>query len=261
MLCMMQHDVDSIERATVAAVSPEAVGALPGWLLPFDHGNIGRAKSAVPLQHTAAHASAALVQTIEQHYAARGMQASFRLPELPSFDAMRDALLSKGYGPEQPTLVQLSTAKAMRAVTRQASADVASAPDAGWAAVFLGDGFDPVDGASRVKNLSKTPGSVYASVREAGRTVAAGAGAFSHGWASVHGMRTAATHRGQGLAGRVLAGLAEAAALRGIDQVFLQVEEGNVAAQALYQRAGFQTAWKYVYWRLPPAKSRVADGC
>jgi N-acetylglutamate synthase len=261
MLCMMHHDVESIERATVAAVSPEAVGALPGWLLPFDRGTIGRAKSAVPLQHTSENANAALVQTIEQYYAARGLQASFRLPELPSFDAMRDALLSKGYRPEQPTLVQLGTATAMRAVTSQASADVASAPDAGWAAVFLGEGFDPVDGASRVKNLSKTPGSVYASVREAGRTVAAGAGAFSHGWASVHGMRTAASHRGQGLAGRVLAGLAEAAALRGIDQVFLQVEEGNVAAQALYQRAGFQTAWKYVYWRLPPAKGRVGDGC
>jgi N-acetylglutamate synthase len=261
MLCMMQHDVDSIERATLAAVSPEAVGTLPGWLLPFDHGTIGRAKSAVPLQHSAGNASAALVQTIEQHYAARGLQASFRLPDVQSFGAMRDALLSKGYRPEQPTLVQVGTAKAMRAVTSQACAEVADAPDAGWAAVFLGESFDPVDGASRVKSLSKTPGAVYASVREAGRTVAAGAGAFSHGWASVHGMRTAATHRGQGLAGRVLAGLAQAAAQRGIEQVFLQVEEGNTAARALYQRAGFQTAWKYIYWRLPPAKSGVGDGC
>ncbi len=258
---MKHYEVQAIERATVAAVSPEAVGELPGWLLPFDHGTIGRAKSAVPLQHMADHASAALVQTIEQRYAARGLQASFRLPDVASFDTMRNALLSQGYRPEQPTLVQLGTATAMRAVTSQARAEVAGAPDAAWAAVFLGEGFDPVDGASRVKNLSKTPGSVYASVREAGRTVAAGAGAFGHGWASVHGMRTAATHRGQGLAGRVLAGLAEAAAQRGIDQVFLQVEEGNAAARALYQRAGFKTAWKYLYWRLPPAKGCAGDGC
>jgi len=32
-------------------------------------------------------------------------------------------------------------------------------------------------------------------------------------------------------------------------RVFLQVEAGNTAAQALYRRAGFETAWSYMYWR------------
>lgn len=35
----------------------------------------------------------------------------------------------------------------------------------------------------------------------------------------------------------------------GMARVFLQVEAGNTAAQALYRRAGFETAWSYVYWR------------
>jgi ribosomal protein S18 acetylase RimI-like enzyme len=30
---------------------------------------------------------------------------------------------------------------------------------------------------------------------------------------------------------------------------FLQVGAGNTAAQALYRRAGFETAWSCVYWR------------
>jgi len=88
-------------------------------------------------------------------------------------------------------------------------------------------------------------------VRENGTTVAAGAGAFSHGWASVHGMRTDQACRGRGLAGRVLAGIAEVAARRGIDRVFLQVEDVNAPALALYRRAGFETAWSYDYWRKP----------
>lgn len=253
----MELAVESIERATLAAISPQAVLELPGWLLPFDSGTVGRAKSAVPLLHTAVHAEPSMLGCIEQHYAQRGMQASFRLPDVPSFDALRHALIGKGYGPQQPTLVQCSSVQAMRAVTAQPIADVDNVPDARWASVFLGEGFDPVDGASRVKSLSQASGSVFASVREAGHTLAAGAGAFSHGWASVHGMRTAAAHRGKGLAARVLAGLAQAAQQRGIDKVFLQVEEGNAAARALYQRAGFQTAWRYTYWRLP----RSADGC
>jgi N-acetylglutamate synthase len=253
----MESVVESIERATLAAVSPQAVVELPGWLLPFDSGTVGRAKSAVPLLHTAANADPSMLMNIEQHYAARGMQASFRLPDVPCFDALCSALTSKGYAQQQPTLVQHGLVSALRAVTAQPAAAVDCAPDIGWESVFLGEGFDPVDGASRVKSLRQAHGSVFASVREAGQTVAAGAGAFSHGWASVHGMRTAAAHRGKGMAARVLAGLADAAKQGSFDRVFLQVEEGNAAARALYQRAGFRTAWRYTYWRLP----RSLDGC
>ncbi len=253
--------IEPIERATLAAVSPQALHELPGWLLPLDTGTVGRAKSAVPLRHTADNAQADLVHRMEQHYRARGMQASFRLPDVPSFDAMRLALRDKGYRPEQPTLVQIAKVAAMRAVTAQLAAQVDSAPDAGWASVFLGEGFDPVDGASRVETLSKASGTVFVSVREAGHTIAAAAGAFSHGWASVHGMRTAQAHRGRGLAARVLAGIADTALRKGLDDVFLQVQEDNTSALVLYRRAGFQTAWKYVYWRVPPTKGCAADGC
>lgn len=62
-------------------------------------------------------------------------------------------------------------------------------------------------------------------------------------------MRTDQASRGRGLAGRVLAGLADAAIHRGMERSFLQVEDGNASALALYRRAGFETAWYYEYWR------------
>ena len=148
-------------------------------------------------------------------------------------------------------LVQVATSKAMRETSSATPAETADKPDAAWAALFLAEGFDPVDGASRVKALSRAQGSVYASVRENGTTVAAGAGAFSHGWASVHGMRTDQAFRGRGLAARVLAGIADVALRRDIDRVFLQVEDVNAPALALYRRAGFETVWSYDYWRKP----------
>jgi N-acetylglutamate synthase len=254
-LCKNSHmnprDIETIERATIAAVAPDQVLEQHGWLLPFDTGSVGRAKSAVPLAHDGACTDAILVDGIIAQYVERGLPAFFRLPQGPSFQGLSAHLHSLGYRAKKPTLVQLGTGASMAAVTDQQPADVAYAPDDGWAAIFLGEGFDPVDGAHRVRVLRKATGSVFASVRDGGQTIAAGAGAFSHGWASVHGMRTVQAQRGQGLAGRVLAGIAGSAQQRGIDKVFLQVEESNIGAQALYKRAGFATAWKYVYWQLP----------
>ena len=67
----------------------------------------------------------------------------------------------------------------------------------------------------------------------------------------MRGVRTLPSHRGRWLAARVLAGLADAATARTLERVFLQVEEGNAPAIALYGRAGFTTAWRYHYWRKP----------
>jgi GNAT superfamily N-acetyltransferase len=166
-----------------------------------------------------------------------------------SFTPLQQHLMALGYRKEQPTLVQTGSTLVMRALVENPIADVDGVPDAAWAALFLGEGFDPVDGAHRVALLSRAQGTALASVRLQGETVAGGAGGFSHGWASVHGMRTVQSRRGQGLAQQILASLAQVSLDRGFDKVFLQVEEGNARARPLYQKAGFQTAWRYAYWR------------
>jgi ribosomal protein S18 acetylase RimI-like enzyme len=125
---------------------------------------------------------------------------------------------------------------------------VAAKPDADWARVFLGPGFDPVDGESRVQSLSRGTGNQFVSARFSGRTVAVGTLSIASGWASVHGLRTESASRGQGWASRILYAMARAALQRGAHDVFLQVEQDNAAALALYRRAGFRDAWRYRYW-------------
>jgi len=246
-LAVRCHDVEAIERATASAVSPDAVEELDGWLLAFDSGSVNRAKSAAPLQHAAF--DGAMVGKIEARYAARGLTPLFRIPTLDCAEGLRCELRLRGYSSERSTLVLVGTASAMRAISADPLAEIATAPDAAWVALFLGEGFHAVDGADRVARLSHARYSLYASVRDTEKTVAVGVAAFSHDWASVHGMRTTPAFRGRGLAGKVLAGLAEAATARGFEQCFLQVEAGNAAALALYRRAGFATAWCYEYWR------------
>lgn len=240
-------DIESIERATLAAVAPEEVLEIGGWLVGLDPGSIRRAASAVPLSHDLP-ADPDTLDQIEAAYAARGLSPAFRLGDGAGLEPIRAELARRGYGFEQPTLVKIAPTTAVQAVTDRAPAEIAERPDEAWAAVFLGEGFDPVDGACRVKALSRSPGARFGMVRDGGRTIAVGCGAYGQGWASFHGMRTDLNRRGEGLAGRVLAGLAGEARARGVDRAFLQVEEKNAPARALYRRAGFEPAWRYFYW-------------
>jgi ribosomal protein S18 acetylase RimI-like enzyme len=246
---LSDDDIQSLERATLDAVAPPEVQELDGWLLPFDDSTIGRAKSAVPLRH--GNIDAPQLPTIEALYAARGLQAAFRVADVAGLNPVHAELGRLGYQAQQATLVQVGSVRQMRQVCAGTPACVSKVPTPGWAAVYLSEGFDPVDGAHRIQALSRSPHLVFACIEEDGHALAAGAAAFSQGWASVHGMRTLPNSRGRGLARRILAGLADAAAERALDRVFLQVEEGNASALALYRRAGFTTAWRYHYWRRP----------
>lgn len=242
-------DIETIERATLTAVAPERMEAMNGWLLPLDTGTVGRAHSAVPLHH-GAH-DPALIDAIAQAYRDAGLRPVFRLPDVPAFEAWWPALTARGFARHQPTQTQIGDLQGLLALADDAggvSLDIR--PDAAWMAMFLGEGLDPVDGASRSKALSRAEGTLFASLREGGQTLACGAASYAQGWLSMHGLRTAANQRGRGLAGRMIRAMALEAQRRGITRAFLQVDAANAPAQALYRRAGMRTAWTYAYWRL-----------
>jgi len=240
-------DIASIERATLDAVCPSEVHHIAGWLLPFDPLPIGRARSAVPLAH--APLSIADLHRIEAHYQQRQRPTVFRLADPLVTPEVGAALRTMGYAGQQAVLVQVAELAGLLRLAPQDAATVDATPSAPWASVYTAEGFDPVDGAHRVQLLSRSPHAVYAHVMEEGQPLAAGTGAISQGWLSIHGMRTLPSAQGRGLASRILAALAAHAAAQGVRRVFLQVEDDNTVAQGLYRKAGFETAWRYHYWR------------
>jgi GNAT superfamily N-acetyltransferase len=238
------EDIERLERDTVAAVGPREVLAIDGWLVPLEAGTIGRAKSAVPLRHDVGPGA---LDEIEATYRDRGLTPAFRVADIPELANVHAELSARGYEPAQPTIFKLGDVTRLAAFS-EASARILDRPDDAWAAVFLGEGFDPADGAYRVEALSRSPAAAYGAAGDDGATHAVGVISFGHAWAGIHGMRTAPAHRGKGHAGAILAALGREAQARGLIRVFLQVEEAN-PARRIYRRAGFEPAWRYHYWR------------
>jgi len=243
----MDIDIESLERATLDAVAPTEVGALPGWLLPFDQSTVGRAISAVPLRHADVHSG--LVSTIETLYADRGLVAQFRIADVTGLATVQHELLSRGYAAQQPTLTLAGLVSQWPAALPERAVALSTHPSEAWKSVYLSQDFDAVDGANRVRAMSQSKCLVYASLGNTSGPIAAGTAAFSHGWVSLHGMRTLARERGKGHATALIAALGQEARSRKIERCFLQVEEGNAPAIHLYQSLGFQAVWRYHYWR------------
>jgi ribosomal protein S18 acetylase RimI-like enzyme len=237
------NQIERLERAIVASVAPSELHEVGGWLVPVDDGDIGRAKSAVPLSHAADPQAIAAVEAI---YQGAGLPPAFRLAETGGLAAAEAELRRRGYAPHTPTIMKLGTAAGLAGLTAEA-AELLDAPDAAWIAAFTGDGFDPEEGRARVRNLARSPDARFAAVREGARTVAVGVVTFGDGWAGIHGMRTAPDGRGKGYASRILASFGRAAQARGVDRAVLQVKEDN-PARSLYRKAGFEKAWRYSYW-------------
>jgi GNAT superfamily N-acetyltransferase len=237
-------EIAILERDTVAAVAPPETLEIGGWLVPLDNGTIGRAKSAVPLRHDIGPDA---IAEIAEAYASRGLKPGFRLADVPSLEPVRAELTRHGFSPRQPTIFKTGSVAKLAAFS-EASARILDTPDEAWSGVFLGEGFDPIDGAHRVQALTRSPGAIYGAAGEGGETHAVGVMSFGARWAGIHGMRTAPAHRGRGHAGAILTAMGRAAQARGCEQVFLQVEEPN-PARRIYRAAGFTPLWRYHYWR------------
>jgi ribosomal protein S18 acetylase RimI-like enzyme len=245
----MDIDIESLESATLDAVAPLEVGRLHGWLLPFDTTTVGRAISAVPTAHEAIDLD--LITAIESCYAHRGLKVQFRIADVPGLTTLQERLRQEGYVPQQPTLTLVGRIHGWQTPSNGLPVQLSVVPSDTWMSVYLSADFDPIDGANRVKALSRSMHLVYASLSNETGAIAAGTASFSHGWASLHGLRTLALHRGKGHATRLISTLVREAQSKGFTRCFLQVEEGNAPAIHLYRGLGFQAAWRYHYWRKP----------
>jgi ribosomal protein S18 acetylase RimI-like enzyme len=272
-------DIAELDRAGALTWRGTETEPLGDWLLRAGAGFTGRANSAlttgepgVPLPEAAAR--------IRRWYATRGLtpMASVSYPAgQPERNPVDRFLADQGWTLRDEATVIVMT-RSSTATTPAADLPVRldDQPGHDWLALYHFRGQPELPPVARTI-LTSAPWQAFASARDGDRTVAigrvagtgshvaaagshvaaagshvAGAGSNRAHWAGLTAIEVDPDYRRRGLGAVVTTALITHAAQRGARRVFLQVEDGNQAALALYRRLGFTTHHSYHYRVAPP---------
>lgn len=253
----MTVSVEELESVAALGWRAPEEARLGGWLLRAGGGFTGRANSALAAGDPGLPLAGA-VSAVERWYQARGLPTMIAVPYPaghPDRSAVDRFLAGQGWRVRSGAAVMM-TARSAEVASRTAApagvrVEVDPEPGEHWLAGYHYRGQELPPVARQL--LMSAPWQAFASVREAGRAIAIGRVAAADGWAGLTAIEVDPGQRRRGLATAVTAALAAAAAEHGAGCLYLQVETENVAARALYARAGFTGHHGYHYRIAAPA--------
>ncbi|BBH64688.1 hypothetical protein ACTI_13730 [Actinoplanes sp. OR16] len=241
-------EVIALELAADEAWPAPVKSRLGGWILRAAENWTGRANSALAVGDPDRTLEEA-IDAVVKWYADRGQQPLINAP-MPLASPVNAALDERGWTARPLTLVQTSMLAPLLAAPARAGlppVDLAdTAGDDWYAMVAEHKGALP---GTALRILNGVPEKVFAHVRDAdGELLAVARGAITgpDRWLGVSLLQTAPAARRQGLGGHVVRALAQWASQHGSARAYLQVEERNAAAVALYGRLGFTTHHTYL---------------
>jgi GNAT superfamily N-acetyltransferase len=245
-----------IEDAGLTASQPREQAFYDGWLLRYANGKAKRARSVNPISAGDLPLDAKLAYCAD-FYARHDVPFMLRLTPFSQPRDLDDALACRGYTAAEDTRVMVAAVgeRPPLAVPGIAPTTLGRAE---FGAVFADlHRLDPARAAVERDRFARCAGEgVYLVVRDGEGTVACGSALFDGALVGVFGMVTAESHRGRGLATRIVAELLQRARARGCTTAYLQVEAGNAPARRAYGKFGFRD--RYAYWyRTPPREGRT----
>jgi GNAT superfamily N-acetyltransferase len=246
------EELEAVAAAGWRGLEEERLG---DWLLRAAEGFTGRANSALAIGDPG-RSLAAATEAVRGWYRARDLPAMMAIPYPlgePGRSPVDRFLGGRGWEVRaRPVTVMTADAAGIAVQARPApwSVDLSAEPSDTWLAMYhyLGQETPPVGR----KLLISSPWQMFAAVRQEGELLAIGRVAGTGEWAGLTAIEVHPRHRRRGLASAVTAALAGVAADRGVPGLYLQVEDTNAAARALYRRAGFTDHHGYHY-RVAPA--------
>jgi N-acetylglutamate synthase len=240
---------EALERVAAAGWPAPEQARLGEWLLRAAGGWTSRGNSVLPIGDPGRTLPDA-VDAVEEWYRARGLPPRIAVPE-PVGGRITAELTRRGWVPSPPTLVQTAALSDIPAATSPVRLD--PVPSEGWFTAVAGHKGALPDAARGI--LTGVPTARYAGIyAEDGSPIAVGRGVIAdeeRRWLGISLVSVARAYRRRGLARAIVGALADWAARDGATSAYLQVEEHNAGAVAMYARVGFTTHHAYATWTAP----------
>ncbi|MCW2935114.1 MAG: GCN5-related N-acetyltransferase [Actinomycetia bacterium] len=264
----MEAAIGELERVAALHWRAPEESRLGGWLLRAGGGFTGRANSALAVGDPGVPLDDALAAVCDW-YRARGLPAMLAVPMQipgPSSPALDDHLAERAWLLRAAPAFVMTTDLRPHGTTGSPGVLSPSAPpmppgtglrmdtepDKAWLGMYhyRGQELPPV-----ARELLMSAGwQRFASIRDSsGAPVAIARLSVADGWAGITAVEVSTAHRRQGLGSLITRAACAEAARQGVEHVFLQVETGNTAALALYERSGFRYSHRYHY-RIAPQR-------
>jgi len=248
-----------IEEHALGAWPAAETEAFAGWQLRAMSGVSQRANSVWTGRATGSLTVAERIAHAESFYRTRSLMPSFQISshcEPPGLDA---ALAERGYRMASPVSVQVAAALDVERGDNSANirTEVDRRMSDTWFDLSARRGrFAGVQDVYRGLLARLSSRAVYAIAFVDDCPAAVGLGVAGSSWLGVSSMFTLPAYRGRGAARAVLRALAAHATAGGEPSLYLQVEQDNPLALALYSRAGFLPHHAYHYRQLESSPTR-----
>jgi ribosomal protein S18 acetylase RimI-like enzyme len=242
-------DARRIEEAGLNALQTQRQLFYDGWLLRVSPGKAKRARS-VNAHFGSSLPLGAKIDHCERVYAERELPALFRITPFCAPANLERALERRGYVPFDRTLVQAAELDGPALpVPSGRPVELVDAPaDAFVDAVATLRGSPETQREAHRERLRHSPlDARHVVALVDGTPVAAGKSAREAEVVGIFDVVTAEAMRGQGVATMLVARLLARAWERGARFAYLQVEEDNAPALAVYRRLGFRSIYTYHY--------------
>jgi GNAT superfamily N-acetyltransferase len=245
--------VIALELAADQAWPAPVRAKLGNWLLRAADNWTGRANSALAVGDPDRPLDAA-IDAVEKWYRDHGQRPMINAP-MPLAAPVNATLDARGWSARPLTLVQTASLAPILATAGRTDlppVDLADSPGDDWYAMVADHKGTLPPAAARI--ITGVPEKVFAHVHDADGTLIAVARGTVTGpdrWLGVSLLQTAPDARRRGLGRHVVRGLAQWAAQHGAARAYLQVEERNTAAVALYGQLGFSTHHTYLTREAP----------
>ncbi|MGC0375058.1 ribosomal protein S18 acetylase RimI-like enzyme [Streptomyces sp. SAI-229] len=249
---------EELARVSARAWRPVESERLGEWELRAAEGFTRRANSVLPLGDPGVPLDDALT-AVRRWYAARGLPAYVQTA-------------TGAEGAQEPLCAELERRGWVREVTAELwtgplapVADLGGEPsgvvlsreaDEAWLARYRRKGVGEV--ALRV--LGSGPSVWFATVPGDDAPAAIGRCVVDGRWAGFAAVEVDPARRRRGLATAVMAALARRALGEGASAAWLQVEDDNAGARALYDRMGFAVHHAYHHYRAPESSAPAGEG-